>query len=149
MLDPTPFRHTRTWQHASLSHWFTPARTPPVSRILAVRPPREASCCKLSSGVPGPDWSMKASYCQRGVGQSTGCGQTIAMGKTTLFYSALSALQFGCRSFQQYCDLSRQYDPTPFGAKSSSGTVVQNYTGPGVDTFLHDFNRKDLLKYST
>ncbi|KAJ7925994.1 ribonuclease T2-like protein [Mycena leptocephala] len=43
-------------------------------------------------------------------------------------------------SFEQYCDLSRQYDPAP-----SPG--VPPYTGPGVDTFILEFGRLDLLDY--
>jgi len=43
-------------------------------------------------------------------------------------------------SFQQYCDFSRQYDPSPPAG-------VPAYTGPGVDTFIKDFGRLDLLEY--
>ncbi|KAJ6621084.1 ribonuclease T2 [Mycena sp. CBHHK59/15] len=43
-------------------------------------------------------------------------------------------------SFAQYCDLSRQYDPAP-------ATGVPPYTGPGVDTFIEQFGRLDLLEY--
>ncbi|KAJ7492414.1 ribonuclease T2-like protein [Mycena latifolia] len=43
-------------------------------------------------------------------------------------------------SFAQYCDLSRQYDPAP-----SAG--VPPYTGPGVDTFIKEFGRLDMLEY--
>lgn len=49
-------------------------------------------------------------------------------------------------SFTQYCDFSRQYDPTP-SPPSTNGTKVPEYKGPGVDTFIKDFNRTDLLKY--
>ncbi|KAF8167680.1 ribonuclease T2-like protein [Crassisporium funariophilum] len=50
-------------------------------------------------------------------------------------------------SFEQYCDLSRQFDPSPSPAILPDGTVVPKYTGPGVDKFIEDFNRKDLLEY--
>jgi ribonuclease T2 len=43
-------------------------------------------------------------------------------------------------SFAQYCDPLRQYDPAP-----SPG--VTPYTGPGVDTFILEFERIDLLDY--
>ncbi|KAJ6520036.1 ribonuclease T2-like protein [Mycena sanguinolenta] len=43
-------------------------------------------------------------------------------------------------SFAQYCDPSRQYDPAP-------GAGVTPYTGPGVDTFILEFGRLDLLDY--
>jgi len=43
-------------------------------------------------------------------------------------------------SFAQYCDLSRQYDPAPAAG-------VPPYTGPGVDTFILEFGRLDLLDY--
>lgn len=51
-------------------------------------------------------------------------------------------------SFDQYCDLSRQYDPSPDPAVLPDGTVVPPYKGPGVDTFIKAFGREDLLEYS-
>ena len=51
-------------------------------------------------------------------------------------------------SFDQYCDLSRQYDPAPSPAKLPDGTVVPAYKGPGVDTFVEQFGRQDLLDFS-
>ncbi|EJD03635.1 ribonuclease T2 [Fomitiporia mediterranea MF3/22] len=53
-------------------------------------------------------------------------------------------------SFTQYCDLSRQYDPAPSPNTTNglpNGTVVPPYHGPGVDTFITDFGRFDLLDY--
>lgn len=50
-------------------------------------------------------------------------------------------------SFEQYCDLSRQYDPTPSPKVLPNGTVVPIYKGPGVDTFIKQFGRQDLLTY--
>ena len=54
-------------------------------------------------------------------------------------------------SFTQYCDLSRQYDPSPSPNTTTgpNGTTVSvpAYTGPGVDTFVQDFGRYDLLAY--
>ncbi|OCB87906.1 ribonuclease T2 [Sanghuangporus baumii] len=53
-------------------------------------------------------------------------------------------------SFTQYCDLSRQYDPTPSPNTTNglpNGTVVPSYSGPGVDTFILEFGRIDLLDY--
>ncbi|KAH8119879.1 ribonuclease T2 [Phellopilus nigrolimitatus] len=53
-------------------------------------------------------------------------------------------------SFPQYCDLSRQYDPAPSPNTTDgfpNGTAVPAYTGPGVDTFILDFGRNDLLDY--
>ena len=52
------------------------------------------------------------------------------------------------RSFEQYCDLSRQYDPEPSPATLPDGTVVPAYKGPGVDPFVADFGRLDLLAFS-
>ncbi|KZV74893.1 ribonuclease T2 [Peniophora sp. CONT] len=49
-------------------------------------------------------------------------------------------------SYGQYCDLSRQYDPFP-ATTLADGTVVSNYTGPGVDTFVREFGREDLLDW--
>ncbi|THH09608.1 hypothetical protein EW145_g1893 [Phellinidium pouzarii] len=54
-------------------------------------------------------------------------------------------------SFTQYCDLSRQYDPSPSPNTTNglaNGTVVPAYTGPGVDTFILEFGRLELLDYS-
>ncbi|KAL5533933.1 hypothetical protein ACEPAG_393 [Sanghuangporus baumii] len=53
-------------------------------------------------------------------------------------------------SFTQYCDLSRQYDPTPSPNTTNglpNGTVVPPYSGPGVDTFIIELGRIDLLDY--
>lgn len=50
-------------------------------------------------------------------------------------------------SYEQYCDLSRQYDPTPSPSKFPNGTIIPAYTGPGVDTFIREFGRHDLLSY--
>ena len=52
------------------------------------------------------------------------------------------------RSFDQYCDLSRQFDPSPSPAILPDGTVVPPYTGPPVETFIEAFGRLDLLTYS-
>jgi ribonuclease T2 len=52
------------------------------------------------------------------------------------------------RSFDQYCDLSRQFDPNPSPAKLGDGTVIPPYKGPSVKTFIEDFGREDLLQYS-
>ncbi|GLB35933.1 putative RNase T2 family protein [Lyophyllum shimeji] len=50
-------------------------------------------------------------------------------------------------SYEQYCDLSRQYDPAPSPAKFPNGTLIPPYKGPGVDTFIRQFGRKDLLAF--
>jgi len=50
-------------------------------------------------------------------------------------------------SFAQYCDLSRQFDPSPSPAILPDGTKIPPYTGPAVDTFVEEFNRFDLLNY--
>ncbi|EIM92241.1 ribonuclease T2 [Stereum hirsutum FP-91666 SS1] len=44
-------------------------------------------------------------------------------------------------TYGQYCDASRQYDPLP------DDSSVTAYTGPGVDTFVKDFGRQDLLDF--
>ncbi|KAI1608042.1 ribonuclease T2 [Exophiala viscosa] len=53
-------------------------------------------------------------------------------------------------SYTQYCDLSRQFDPAPSPNTTNglaNGTVVPPYKGPGVDTFITNFSRYDLLNY--
>ena len=51
------------------------------------------------------------------------------------------------RSFNQYCDFSRQYDPkTP--RTLPNGTQVPPYNGPGMSDFIREFGRFDLLDYS-
>ncbi|KAK0481652.1 ribonuclease T2 [Armillaria novae-zelandiae] len=50
-------------------------------------------------------------------------------------------------SYEQYCDLSRQYDPDPSPSTLPDGTVVPAYKGPGVNTFVKSFGRDDLLDY--
>ncbi|SJL06269.1 related to ribonucleases [Armillaria ostoyae] len=50
-------------------------------------------------------------------------------------------------SFEQYCDLSRQYDPDPSPSTLPDGTIVPAYKGPGVNTFVESFGRDDLLDF--
>ncbi|CDO75501.1 hypothetical protein BN946_scf184935.g37 [Trametes cinnabarina] len=50
-------------------------------------------------------------------------------------------------SFGQYCDLSRQYDPDPSPRVLPDGTPVPPYNGPGVDTFVAEFGRFNLLDF--
>ncbi|KAH0837991.1 ribonuclease T2 [Lanmaoa asiatica] len=50
-------------------------------------------------------------------------------------------------SFDQYCDLTRQYDPNPSPATLPDGTVIPPYKGPSVRTFIEEFQRFDLLRY--
>ncbi|KAJ7446438.1 ribonuclease T2-like protein [Mycena galericulata] len=65
------------------------------------------------------------------------CDGYISLGSLSFLYNTKHLP----RSFAQYCDPTRQYDPNP-------GTPgVANYTGPGVDTFIEEFGRLDLLDY--
>lgn len=53
-------------------------------------------------------------------------------------------------SFTQYCDLNRQYDPSPSPNTTnglSNGTPVPPYKGPNIGTFLEPFGKYDLLEY--
>ncbi|KIW16179.1 hypothetical protein PV08_06230 [Exophiala spinifera] len=53
-------------------------------------------------------------------------------------------------SYTQYCDLSRQYDPTPSPNTTNglrNGTAVPAYKGPSIDTFLAPFGKDDLLAW--
>lgn len=54
-------------------------------------------------------------------------------------------------SYTQYCDLNRQYDPSPSPKTQNglpNGTVVPPWTGPSIDTFgIIPFGRYDLLDY--
>ncbi|KAF8922066.1 ribonuclease T2 [Mucidula mucida] len=50
-------------------------------------------------------------------------------------------------SYEQYCDLSRQYDPAPSPATLPDGTKVPAWVGPGVDTFVKKFGRDDQLAF--
>ncbi|TIA18483.1 ribonuclease T2 [Aureobasidium pullulans] len=53
-------------------------------------------------------------------------------------------------SYTQYCDLNRQYDPTPSPNTTNSlpnGTVVPPYKGPNIGTFLEPFKKYDLLAW--
>ncbi|KAG0707518.1 ribonuclease T2 [Suillus ampliporus] len=49
-------------------------------------------------------------------------------------------------SYDEYCDLSRQYDPTP-PSTLPDGTPIPPYEGPSVRTFIEEFGRFDLLEY--
>jgi ribonuclease T2 len=53
-------------------------------------------------------------------------------------------------SYTQYCDLNRQYDPSPSPNTTTgtpSGTPVPPYTGPSISTFLTPFGKLDLLAF--
>jgi len=53
-------------------------------------------------------------------------------------------------SYTQYCDLKRQYDPVAAPNTTNglpNGTVVPNYNGPTIDTFLKPFGRYDLIDW--
>lgn len=79
-----------------------------------------------------------------------GCGRTTATGEQTYGCSLYRRdTDRPARSFEQYCDLSRQFDPKPSPAVLPDGTAVPAYKGPGVDTFVAEFGRLDLLDYST
>ncbi|KZT51748.1 ribonuclease T2 [Calocera cornea HHB12733] len=49
-------------------------------------------------------------------------------------------------SYTQYCDLTRQFDPTP-SPNISEGVVIPAWNGTTVDVFIKDFARFDLLQY--
>ncbi|CAG7854830.1 Ribonuclease T2-like 1-A Short=RNase T2-like A; Flags: Precursor [Serendipita indica DSM 11827] len=49
-------------------------------------------------------------------------------------------------SWESYCDFERQYDEDP-SPKQVRGKTVPPYSGPGVDTFITDFGRNDLLRF--
>lgn len=49
-------------------------------------------------------------------------------------------------SYTQYCDLNRQYDPTP-SPNVTNGVPVPPYKGPSVATFLEAFGKFDLLAW--
>ncbi|KAI4739115.1 ribonuclease T2 [Aureobasidium sp. EXF-12298] len=53
-------------------------------------------------------------------------------------------------SYTQYCDLNRQYDPSPSPNTTNglpNGTVVPPYKGPNIGTFLEPFGKYDLLAW--
>lgn len=55
-------------------------------------------------------------------------------------------------SYTQYCDLRRQYDPSPSPNTTNglpNGTVVPAYNGTPISQFIKDFGRYDLLDYMT
>ena len=143
-----------TSQPASTNRWCFLARTRPPSRIsiLAARPPLAAWSCKPNSGTLTPGLNAMGSCCQKIAGRFTASGQTIVMGKRR------SCRQNGpsygdrdacfVRSFDQYCDFSRQYDPNPSPAALPNGTRVPPYNGPGMSDFIREFGRFDLLDYS-
>lgn len=48
-------------------------------------------------------------------------------------------------SYPQYCDLDRQYDRQP--PEEVNGQKVKPYRGPGVDQFIKEWDRYDLLDW--
>jgi ribonuclease T2 len=50
-------------------------------------------------------------------------------------------------SYEQYCDLSRQYDPEPSPKQFPNGTLIPAWNGTSVDKFILEFGRIDLLDY--
>lgn len=53
----------------------------------------------------------------------------------------------GDGSYEQYCDLSRQYDPAPSPKAFPNGTVIPAWNGTSADKWLLEFGRVDLLDY--
>jgi len=72
------------------------------------------SCCSVVKGGLvlqtqfWSTWKRRVNCCPRAAGLYMACGLIIVMG----------------RSFDSYCDLSRQYDPTPSPVTLRNGTVV-------------------------
>ncbi|KAI9934459.1 hypothetical protein ASPWEDRAFT_175188 [Aspergillus wentii DTO 134E9] len=50
-------------------------------------------------------------------------------------------------SYTQYCDLSRQYDPSPSPSTLDNGAAIPPWKGPSIDSLIEPFGRKDLLAY--
>ena len=64
--------------------------------------------------------------------------------------NSLILLDFCNGSYTQYCDLRRQYDPTPSPNTTNAlpnGTVVPAYKGPAISTFIEAAKRYDLLAW--
>jgi len=78
---------------------------------------------------------------QRGLFTDSGCAIPFypAPSLTPTFHIRIQP-DFCDGSFTGYCDLTRQFDPTP-----DSG--IPPYVGPGVDTFIKSFGRTDLLEF--
>ena len=78
------------------------------------------------------------------------CGRITATGNVFCLHWCIAGADELCyfRSYEQYCDLSRQYDRDPSPSVLPDGTRVPPYKGPGVDTFVAEFGRLDMLDYS-
>lgn len=77
-----------------------------------------------------------------------GCGRITVMGVSSDFSIDSSSYALLYRSYESYCDLTRQYDPNPVPATLPDGTSVPPWKGESIDKWIKDFGRKDLLDFS-
>ena len=122
--------HIQTSRPAHPKPCNIPARIPRPCRTLVARLLKVGLCFGLSCGIPGQE------------------GQLLPKGTIHLYCLLICIPTIICRSFDQYCDLSSQYDQVPSPAVLPDRTVVPPYKGPGVDTFIKECGRYDLLDYS-
>lgn len=126
---------------------FSLVKTRQQFRILVVRPRQEVSSFKRNFGPHTQAWSPRDNFFRREVGLFMDYGQITVMGIYSLTTTLFSSLTLR-RSFEQYCDPHRQFDPVPSPAAFPNGTVIPAYKGPGVETFIEKFGRGDLLDFS-
>jgi len=94
-------------------------------------------------------WSTRARNFRKEAGLSMDFGPITVTGTYKMRVHFFCIPQVISRSFEQYCDPSRQYDPAPSPASFPNGTAIPAYKGPGVDTFIKEFGRQQLLNYSS
>jgi hypothetical protein len=134
----------------SMNCWCFLVRTRLPSKIPVAPPLPVAWSCKPNTGILTLGSSPMGSFSPQIAGRFTASGQIIVMGRCQPVVRLVLSRRYHSlpRSFNQYCDFSRQYDPDPSPEVLPNGTRVPPYSGPGVRSFIRDFGRYDLLDYS-
>lgn len=138
----------------ALPHAFTNLHSFLVKTPLALPTPvallhRVVLSLLHSFGQPIRVWRTRARNFHKEAGLSMDFGPITVTGTYKLRVHFFRIPQRISRSFEQYCDPSRQYDPDPSPASFPNGTAIPAYKGPGVDTFIEEFERQQLLNYSS
>ena len=133
-----------------MNRWCFLVRTRLTSKIPVAPPLPVAWSCKPNTGILTLGSSPMGSCSPKIAGRFTASGQIIVMGRCQPVVRLVLSRRYHSlpRSFNQYCDFSRQYDPNPSPEVLPNGTLVPPYSGPGVRSFIRDFGRYDLLDYS-
>lgn len=140
--------HIRASPHASTSLLFSPVKTSLALPTHVALQHLVVLSLLRSFGQLTPVWRQRDRNSRKGAGLFMDFGLITVTGAYEWQVPFYCISQRISRSFEQYCDPSRQYDPAPDPASFPNGTAIPAYKGPGVDTFIKEFGRQQLLDYS-